>query len=1307
MICSNWNRSEFFLSVVPSKPSRLLAALLAALGLGVIAPTPAPAQAVHWHQVADSGPASRYWHALAYDTFRGVTVLFGGQNANVSSETWEWNGVMWTQRVVSGPPQLYAHAMAYDSVRRVTVLFGGSFANTARSDMTWEWNGNVWTNRAVAGPVARSLHAMVFDSARGVTVLFGGYTGTSNGETWEWNGATWTQRVVSGPAPRYSHAMAYDSARGVTTLFGGVTNTSTSAETWEWNGATWTQRVVSGPVAQSERSMAYDSARGVTVLFGSNSEPWEWNGTAWTQVAVSGPSLRSRQAMVYDTALGVSVLYGGNSHSGYQGDTWVLGVPCDPPTFTIHPADQVAGAGGSAVFTTGSPGSLLAYQWQRNGANVTNGARISGATSNTLTIANAQWSDQGGYACRVTNPCGSSTSLPGTLSISSCPPSWVSLGDAGFGQALGSCPGVFGGQRAGTLVFGGRDSSNRVLGDTWLKKNCTWSNRTNTGPAARSDHAMAALANGHVLLFGGKTDAAGAASALGDTWEWNGNVWVAVSTTGPAARLGHAMALDSVRGRVVMFGGLDTGGAAIGDTWEWNGSNWVQVAAIGPSARFAHAMAFSPVGGETLVVGGLGSTALNDTWAWNGVSWRQAAASGFPARYYSAAAFDVQMGRVLLLGGVTVAGAMNDSYTWDDESWSAVAFATSPTARWTYAMSYDATSRSMVVSGGAGAGSTRLSDWWEESGLPIVTSQPRDLVLDLGANAVFSVGASRTDVTYQWRKDGIELPNDGPFSGVTTSILTISDAQRSDIGGYDCIVANVCGATTSHSALLAPSVLYVNAAAAAGGNGFSWATAMHDLQSALETMRANHEPRQIWVAQGTYRPDRGTRDREASFQLIGGVTLIGGFAGSESNASQRDPVAHPTILTGDLGAAPQNSYRVVSAQSLTAAADVVGFTVRSAFAQYGNNVDSGGGIFVSASRINLTDCVVTDSQTYSGLNGGVALAGIIGVDGSHMQLTNCRITRNTGLTDPYEGPYGPDGGIGWGIICDQSTLVLTSCVIAENRGGNGGNGSCTAGYGWNGGNGGGGGGLRLGGGSTALVTNSVFVGNWPGGGGSGAYCNVHVGSPGSSGVGGGISVSSSNLTLVNCDIVSNSRAMVGSLSGTSLQNCIIWNSWGSATIDPGADVQYSSLPAFYPGQGNIFGDPRFADMAGLDLVIGTQDDDLRLVATSPCIDAGDNTALATDVLTDLNGEARFVNDPAPDTGVAGGAGGAAIVDMGAYERQVSCLGDYDGDGGTDGSDVSAFFHDWEAGNSAADVNADGGIDGADVNTFFSHWEAGC
>jgi hypothetical protein len=65
-----------------------------------------------------------------------------------------------------------------------------------------------------------------------------------------------------------------------------------------------------------------------------------------------------------------------------------------------------------------------------------------------------------------------------------------------------------------------------------------------------------------------------------------------------------------------------------------------------------------------------------------------------------------------------------------------------------------------------------------------------------------------------------------------------------------------------------------------------------------------------------------------------------------------------------------------------------------------------------------------------------------------------------------------------------------------------------------------------------------------------------------------------------------------------------------------------------------------------------------------------------------------------------------------YEGQLGrlvflrCAADYNLDGGVDGSDVDAFFFDWERGFLSADVNVDGGVDGSDVTFFFEAWEAG-
>ncbi len=317
---------------------RLLLALGGVLLMG--GQTRAPAQACFpWVHRTTVGPSPRSLHAMAYDSVRGVTVLFGGEDGSSNGETWEWDGTSWTLRSSSGPSPRYDHAMAYDSVRGVTVLFGGSEGGGVYDGETWEWDGTSWTLRSTSGPSQRAAHAMAYDSVRGATVLFGGSSGGR--ETWEWDGTSWTLRSTSGPSARDFHAMAYDSIRGVTVLFGGEDG-SNDGETWEWDGTSWTLRSTSGPSPRWRHAMAYDSVRGVTVLFGGwdsnwwDGETWEWDGTSWTLISSSGPSPRAGHAVAYDSARGVTVLFGGLAVDvTHYGDTWETAPSGDVRTLSI------------------------------------------------------------------------------------------------------------------------------------------------------------------------------------------------------------------------------------------------------------------------------------------------------------------------------------------------------------------------------------------------------------------------------------------------------------------------------------------------------------------------------------------------------------------------------------------------------------------------------------------------------------------------------------------------------------------------------------------------------------------------------------------------------------------------------------------------------------------------------------------------------------------------------------------------------------------------------------------------------------
>ena len=107
---------------------------------------------------------------------------------------------------------------------------------------------------------------------------------------------------------------------------------------------------------------------------------------------------------------------------------------------------------------------------------------------------------------------------------------------------------------------------------------------------------------------------------IDDTWEWNGINWTQmIPANKPQTRYAHTMTYDSVRDKIVLFGGV----ASIGyndETWEWDGTNWTQLNPVTkPSARHCHAMAYDSARGKVILFGGNLETGYSDdTWEWDG-----------------------------------------------------------------------------------------------------------------------------------------------------------------------------------------------------------------------------------------------------------------------------------------------------------------------------------------------------------------------------------------------------------------------------------------------------------------------------------------------------------------------------------------------------------------------------------------------------------------------------------------------------------------------------------------------------------------
>jgi predicted outer membrane repeat protein len=179
-----------------------------------------------------------------------------------------------------------------------------------------------------------------------------------------------------------------------------------------------------------------------------------------------------------------------------------------------------------------------------------------------------------------------------------------------------------------------------------------------------------------------------------------------------------------------------------------------------------------------------------------------------------------------------------------------------------------------------------------------------------------------------------------------------------------------------------PGVRYAKPAASGAGACTSWEDAC-TLQTALTTAINGDD---IWVAAGTHKPTAGT-DRTATFQLKNGVALYGGFAGTETAWTERNPSVNVTVLSGEIGALgnSDNSYHVVTGAT---GAILDGFTITAGnCSSVPSPNNRGGGMYNNFSSPTLTN--VTFSGNAAAYGGGMQN------NGSSPTLTNVTFSGNS------------------------------------------------------------------------------------------------------------------------------------------------------------------------------------------------------------------------------------------------------------------------------------------------------------------------
>lgn len=83
-----------------------------------------------------------------------------------------------------------------------------------------------------------------------------------------------------------------------------------------------------------------------------------------------------------------------------------------------------------------------------------------------------------------------------------------------------------------------------------------------------------------------------------------------------------------------------------------------------------------------------------------------------------------------------------------------------------------------------------------------IIAQPQPVSACSGTNAVFTVSAAGTNVTYQWRKGTVNLTESSSQTGVNTNTLTIKNVASASAGDYNCVVSSTCGNINTNTVAL-------------------------------------------------------------------------------------------------------------------------------------------------------------------------------------------------------------------------------------------------------------------------------------------------------------------------------------------------------------------------------------------------------------------------------------------------------------------------------------------------------------------------
>gem|GEM_PF-3071032 len=240
----------------------------------------------------------------------------------------------------------------------------------------------------------------------------------------------------------------------------------------------------------------------------------------------------------------------------------------------------------------------------------------------------------------------------------------------------------------------------------------------------------------------------------------------------------------------------------------------------------------------------------------------------------------------------------------------------------------------------------------------------------------------------------------------------------------------------------AQTLIYVNANATGSNNGTSWANAYDSLQNALNAASLGD---QIWVAAGVYKPSDTTRS--VSFNLKGGLTIVGGFAGTETSISHRNWVTNPTYISGDIGTVGDsldNTRTIIVFKNSEITTILDGFIIEDGYNDFNSiNSNRGVGVYLFQSSLNIDHCIFRNNVSVHLAGGAIFADSSSGMTIKNTQFINNNAEQGASIYQQYYctltvdsckflNNYSADAGAG---ICsyDSCTMVVSNSQFSKNK----------------------------------------------------------------------------------------------------------------------------------------------------------------------------------------------------------------------------------------------------------------------------------